>query len=518
PVHKIMEMLTDTRDDRPIILVEYLYQISNSGGGMGKFRELLEKYPRFQGGYVWDWQDKCLIAKTPEGKEFFAYGGDFNESYVEHDCPPFMTCNGIVLPDLVWKPVAYEVKQAYAPLDIRRPSILSPWQTSCGENDYVLRADPGISLEEYRCKGVLKENGVEIGEREITLSPEMTRGFTFSIPHTKKPGCEYHMDFLITRKTAPWFADAGDTVSATQCTLTGGGAAVVQPLSQKGVTLVETPTTAEISVADFVCIFNKENGAVISAKKKGKEYLKNSIRPCFSRPKTGIDAQPGWGWYQEYNGFSDLTEQLISAEILHSEQAVTAVFQLAYVREATVLAKAKLSYRVGGEGKIALTYTASAAPHIKIIPRVGVELVVPEGFEQLSYFGFGENENYCDRLESARLGVYESTVEGQNFPFIPPAENGGHEGTRWLSLGDGQGSRLKISGADPFHFDAHHNTIGEYRAARHDHELVRHGETYLHIDAAHSQIGSEMAWSTQLDPAFHLGGKSLTAYWEIELT
>ena len=96
----IMHMLTDAVDIRPIVLVEYLYQIRNSGGGMHKFYELVENYKRFQGGYIWDWQDKCLVAKTAEGKEYFAYGGDFNESVVDWECPSFMTNNGIVLPDL----------------------------------------------------------------------------------------------------------------------------------------------------------------------------------------------------------------------------------------------------------------------------------------------------------------------------------------------------------------------------------------------------------------------------------
>jgi beta-galactosidase len=99
----ILNMLTDPDDTRPIILVEYLYQIRNAGGGMHHFNELLERHPRFQGGDICDWQDKCLVAKTGDGTPFFGYGGDFGESVTDWECPLFMTNNGIVLPDLTPK-------------------------------------------------------------------------------------------------------------------------------------------------------------------------------------------------------------------------------------------------------------------------------------------------------------------------------------------------------------------------------------------------------------------------------
>ena len=142
--------------------------------------------------------------------------------------------------------------------------------------------------------------------------------------------------------------------------------------------------------------------------------------------------------------------------------------------------------------------TFNIDPTLKDLPRVGVELIIPEGFETLDYFGLGPVENYRDRKHSAKLGVFQNSVQDEHFPFIPPSENGGHEETRWITLTNGEGRIIKITSPIPFHFDVHHNTIEDYKNAKHEHELICRNESYLHIDAAHSGIGSDMGWSTML--------------------
>jgi len=155
-------------------------------------------------------------------------------------------------------------------------------------------------------------------------------------------------------------------------------------------------------------------------------------------------------------------------------------------------------YTISGDGKIKVQTTFNIASSLQHLPRVGVEMVLPEGFETLEYYGRGPVENYRDRKHSAKLGVFKNNIENEHFAFIPPSENGGHEETRWLTLTNGEGRAIKIASPVPFHFDVHHNTIEDYKNAKHDHELIRRKECYLHIDVAHSGIGSDMGWSTFL--------------------
>ncbi|GHU01634.1 hypothetical protein FACS1894147_01860 [Spirochaetia bacterium] len=115
------------------------------------------------------------------------------------------------------------------------------------------------------------------------------------------------------------------------------------------------------------------------------------------------------------------------------------------------------------------------------------------------------------------MGLYQSTVAEQHFPFIPPSENGGHEETRWVSFADADKKGIRISAAEPFHFDAHHSSTEDYRAASHDHRLLRREQTFVHIDAAHGPIGSEMAWSTAMPRTHTLAGDSFNLRCTVEL-
>ena len=160
-IRDIMGMLTDPDDTRPVILVEYLYQMRNSGGGVGKFLELTERHPRFQGGYVWDWQDKGLRAKTPDGGEHFGYGGDFGESYTDPTEPLFMTHNGVVLSDLRWKPVAHALKQVYSPILVERVRARAEgWEPyHMGDRFVIKNRSFSRCLSDYRIEAALRADG-----------------------------------------------------------------------------------------------------------------------------------------------------------------------------------------------------------------------------------------------------------------------------------------------------------------------------------------------------------------------
>ncbi|MDW7656427.1 MAG: beta-galactosidase small subunit, partial [Bacillota bacterium] len=154
---------------------------------------------------------------------------------------------------------------------------------------------------------------------------------------------------------------------------------------------------------------------------------------------------------------------------------------------------------IGSDGAIEVDNAFRIDEDLRHLPRIGVTWVIPARFEQLDYWGRGPGENYRDRKQSARLGVFSGLVEQEHFPFIPPSENGGHEETRWLELQNDLGQVIRFTPDKPCHFDVHHNTVTDYKDARHEHELQRRPESYLHLDAAHSGIGSDMGWSTVLD-------------------
>lgn len=509
PVEKIIELLCDPTDDRPVILVEFLYQICNSGGGLAHFIRLARDYPRFQGGYVWDWQDKCLLNKTADGQAYFAYGGDFNESHTDPEVPLFMTNNGVVLPDLTWKPVAQELRIAYSPVQIERAQGGKAWEQGKDANRYTIR---NLCLNnmrgEIKLVAKLKENGREVLVKELELpdiKPLESDDIRLDFDCVPKPGCEYSTDLCLTYKQDSFYAIKGERMVEFWFMLPPGNAIKTEePAVLPAPVVSEDEFHITVSIPGFKAVFSRQTGELTTLEKEGIQYLCGGASPCLDRPLSGLDAAAGWGWFDEFAKVRRLKYKTDRPEVFGSDSSVRLEFPFVYDSEYSI--NGKITYAINGSGKMDIGYAIDIDAAYIALPRVGVELIVPPGFEKLAYYGCGGNESYPDRLLSAPLGVYGSTVEQQHFAFIPPSENGGHEKTRYLILENKAGKKLRISSASPFHFDVHHNTIEDYQKARHEHELLRRDESYLHIDAAHSPIGGNMAWSTNLNPDERLKG------------
>ena len=519
-IEHIMQMLCDPEDSRPIILVEFLYQICNSGGGLSKFTQLVKNYPRFQGGYVWDWQDKCLLNKTKEGKEYFAYGGDFDESFTDTEVPLFMTNNGVVLPDLTWKPVAYELKTAYSPVQIERTDGSAPNEWSKDFNTFTIR---NLCLEKLsetvELTAELKENGLVIASIPVTMpsiQPLESADMKIEFEYEPKAGCKYAIDLNLYCKQDIFFARAGESLAEFQFMLPSG-----PTKTEEKTMFVEAPAVQEdeheivVCTKQFKATFNPAMGELIAFENNGDVYLCGGASPCLDRPFSGLDAAPGWGWFEEFAKVRGLKRTVGEPQIVKGNHSVCLTFPFVYVSDYPIAGR--ISYTMDGSSKMDVGFNIDIDESFEALPRVGVELVVPAGFEKLAYYGCGSNESYSDRLCSAPLGVYTSTVEQQHFPFVPPSENGGHENTRYVTLTNETDKVLRISSSKPFHFDVHHNTIEDYQTARHEHELNRRKEVFLHIDAGHSPIGGNMAWSTALDDSERLKGGSYALDFTIEM-
>ncbi len=502
--NSILSMLTDPYDTRPIVLVEFLYQIRNAGGGMSKFRELVERYQRFQGGYIWDWQDKSLIGKTEDGREFYAYGGDFGEEIT--DGTPFMTNNGIVLPDLTVKPAGLEAKQVFCPIFFENIDHDNPWVLDSGYGKYILKNRNLVTdTDPYRVEYTVRENGyiIKTGEYPLPyLKAGESREVRFEEPIDRKPNCEYTVEFSVKLKNATEYAPEGYELGCFRFELESGAyEPVVKEIPQGNISLTEDEKAICVTGESFTVLMSKEHGLICSYEKKGREYIAIGAKECFTRPYCGVTAQPYWGRYQLWNRVDEKNTQAqvksVRAEYIGRSRVLIEAIREVSFKDTPHKAIVSVSYVINCMGDISVSADFDIPTMLGDIPRVGLELVIPEGFEDLEYFAYGPTENYCDRKEAAKPGVFESTVEGEHFPFNPPSENGGHEEARWLLLRNGESS-LKISAKIPFHFDVHHNSIADYKAAGHEHELIRRKESYLHIDCAHAGIGSDMGWSTML--------------------
>jgi beta-galactosidase len=352
----------------------------------------------------------------------------------------------------------------------------------------------------------------------------------------KQGGKEYTVIFSIRLKADTFYAPRGYETGNYQFSLekgiclqdtalarrTSGTAAITE--SGDILTICAHGPAADGIDSGYTAEVSRKTGLILSLKKAGKTYLEGSFKPTLNRPMTGLDVRPDWGWYDDYEKIRHLVSRVTAVRTLTNAAQTRLEFdfimehlpgQSTGRREGG--ANGTLAYTFNGNGAIDVDYQIHIDESVPAVPRVGLELVLPAGFETLSYYGYGPIENYRDRKLSAVLGLYHSTVTEQHFPFIPPSENGGREETRWVSFADAGKGCIKISAAEPFHFDAHHSSTEDYRAASHDHTLLRRGQTFVHIDAVHGPIGSEMAWSTAMPQAHTLKGGSFSLHCTVEL-
>ncbi len=491
-VDHIVHLLTEASDIRPVVLVEYAYQIRNSGGDLPLFEKLTETYERFQGGFVWDWQDKALPAKGPDGCVFPGYGGDFHEPVVDWTEPPFMCCNGIVLHDLTPKPVARALANIYSPVRLAPapmpvgPFVMGQYQTRFTvRNRYHAR-----DLAGHIARWALIKDGAPVAAGEIPLPviPAMQDAeIDIPVPETRVPGCEYFLNIAVHIEDAQLCLQQFPLRAAP-----GEMAADMAPAAVPPVSLCETAEAYIVNTAVFQMEFRKADGGLYILGADSVPIITGS-QACLSRGLTGADARQGWGCYEAWDAFAKTTPRLMSLK------ADT-------LSDGSVRVKRQMSIGAGcmetwtmiilGDGRVqchAAYFIDPAADHL---PRVGLSFTLPKEFTALTYYGRGPIECYPDRKENCPVGIYESTVADQHFPFNPPSENGGHEDARWVTLSNARGRRLRLSAHTPFHFDVRDYTVDALRNARHDHDLPRGGEVVLTIDAAHAGIGGHMGWST----------------------
>lgn len=523
PMDLLLSMIADNQDRRPIVMVEYAYQISNTTGAYNQFNELAEKYEIFQGGFVWDWQDKCLPAKTTDGTQYEGFGGDFGESVVDWAVPTYMCANGVVLPDLTPKPCLAEMKEGHTPVLIEEVNAAN----GCYQ---VKNRTQGIPTDDLTFTYHLDVRGKTVASgtlspvlpkthreavkliygdslNELTLAPvvfeEEQKLLLVDLSPVQNETNEVYLTIEVhTTKDYCW-ANAGHCITSKQFELRGAAPVSVPAPVSETLSVTEDEDRLVVRGASFELVFDTKEHLIVSYQKDGETYLSaGSGREVFTRGRSGLqlEAERWWGKPQaDFDHFNDLVRQpqWMDYAVNRSQTCASITMHTLLTGQSGDI-RSTLTYTVYGDGTLKVDADVQMDQNFGMVPRVGLEFVVPEGFEQLSWYGRGPGESYCDRKAASPVGLYSCNVEDTHFPFIPVSENGAHCDTRSMTLTN-EARALSVEGS-LFSFDVHHNTIDEYRTVLHEHELVRHPESYLHLDGYRSGIGGDMAWSTEIDP------------------
>ena len=530
----VKKVLADANEKRPMILCEYAYAKGNATGNFKKFWDLVDAEPSFQGGFIWDWADKALaldevgrgvlsapdalpksLVGTPGRRAGdcapyrWGYGGDLGcgYDYPAHREQPTQVLNGIVGPLLDPHPGAYEVQQVQAPVAFEATDALLANGKIRVRNKHQF-----IDLSNFKILWRACENGRVMQKGTLSLpaipageSADVWLGFKLPEP---QPGAEYWLNLdCVLRSATPW-ADAGHCVTWAQFALPikllprmqGSG-----PFNLK---------TKKIKYAnDMVCTgryhlhLDPETGLIKKFDYNNHDLLIAGPLESLFRPPLDND------WILQNAGnyaarWRDAGLDTLKRKVIWQKQARTPHFfgQFSTVTltgtdpERPVRCENALEF--GLDGCIEFSQTIEIPPCFPNLPRIGVQLTMPAGFENVRWYGRGPWENYVDRKSAARVGEYEAKVSEMIPDYITPGECGGREDARWLEITDAKGRGLRFEASPPFHFNALHATTEALMNAKHLHDLQTCPETHIHLDFLHQGVGGDTGWTPNVHPEY----------------
>jgi beta-galactosidase len=498
----IEDKMADSEDLRPFIMCEYAYAKSNSNGNFKEYWDLVDKYPRFQGGFIWDFQDKALTKSLEDGTVKYVYGGAFVETIV--DPVPDMCLNGVVFPDLSLKPAAYEIKNCQSPVQISYQvhPYLGTGQYVIKNNYQTLDLSHLIFTWELQCDGNITDRG-EL--RQYFTKPGRAEELEFHMDPEKIYGEAFlNLKAVLREDTA--YAKAGYSIYTCQLALEQSVIPTIESnICDALLTAEETDTEVIIKGIDTEVQFDKNTGKFKKVVLLGKETFTGG-NDNFYRPVTGIDegtGDPGRNYASEWKeaGLNSLKQKVVKVATAISERQIFLFTELSYNDD---MIRVSTTYRIGSKG-IEMNKSVVNNYNFKTIPRIGISVVLPKERNQITWYGRGPFENYWDRKESAQIGIYHSIVTQQYTPYIKPVECGGKEEVRYLLVQDEAGTGIRLTGAVPYHFDIHDYSIEACDKAGYEEEIIKDGNIYLNVDYLHAGLGGDNGWTKNIHDEYCIG-------------
>ncbi|NHM30717.1 glycoside hydrolase family 2 TIM barrel-domain containing protein [Neobacillus terrae] len=467
--------------EKPYISCEYMHAMGNSLGGMKKYTNLEDKYPMYQGGFIWDYIDQSIMKKDRYGKEFLAYGGDFEDRPTDYG---FCT-NGIVYANRKLSPKMQEVKFLYQNLKLvpdQNGVTISNQNLFNDNSDYILEYALNLEGQElYRNKA------------EVNVSPLSDGRAEFNWPEniTLSPG-EYSIQVSYKLKENKIWADKGYEIAFGQYVFEVE-ALEEATLPEGEIEVVHGDVNIGVHGRDFSIMFSRQMASLTSINYSGKELISYPPMPLFWRATTDNDR----GFLQGYDSgvwlAASLARKCVEVEVTEEKGSATIGFTYKFSINSDI--KAKILYAVYADGSIRVKSVYKGAENLPQIPTFALSFKVPAEYNQLEWYAMGPEENYVDRKNGARLGVFKNTVTDNLSDYIMPQESGNRTGVRRVNLTDKKGKGIRISSvSQPLKCNFSPYTAMELENAQHLYELPNVHYTVVTVAGKQMGVGGDDSW------------------------
>jgi beta-galactosidase len=494
PGFEQLEAYALSDDPRPLIMCEYAHAMGNSVGNFTDYWAIIEKYPKLQGGFIWDWVDQGLFKVTEAGDTIWAYGGDFGPPGTPSDGN--FVINGLVQPDRRPNPHYEEVKRVYQ--WVRTEAIDARAGRLRVTNRYQFR-----DLSNLELRWRLRRDGIVVAEGSDPLpeiAPLTSAEVGLHLPRTDwAQGSEYHLDVRYIRKAEDGLLPAGHEEAAQQFDLgmPGGPAPAPRPAGGR-VTISESADAIVLSAGDVRAEVSRGSGLLRSFRKGDSELLAAPLTPDFWRAPTDNDFGGDWQvtlgvWKEAGPGFR--VERVESATA-GGVATVTATGTIPAGDTPLILTYA---LRPGGVLEVGERLVPVEGADLPRMPRYGMRTQLPGSFHRTEWFGRGPAESYRDRKSSTDVGRWTLDVAQWAHPYVRPQETGNRTDVRWLELRDDRGLGLRIEGEPLLEVTAipyarEDLDPGEHKMQTHWGELKPRDAVFLDIDYGQMGVGGINSW------------------------
>ena len=516
PVSACEKYAKDPNSPMPLIQCEYNHTMGNSGGNLSDYWDLVRKYPIFQGGFDWDFVDQALhrnIVKPMSilpykmnneelRKIEYTYGGDYNK-YDPSDNN--FNCNGIIGPDRQLNPHAYEVAYQYQNIWAKMVNAEAGQVSVYNENFFR-------DLSNYALAWSLEEDGVETQNgtiADLDVPAQQTKNFTIPYDKSKIKGKEVFLNIDFRLKEAEPLLTAGQVMAYAQLPVVTKQACsgdcskmLAQGHGKKKMKLAaKKNNVVAVTTPNLTFKIDRSTGLISEYAYNGKSLLGEggTLKPNFWRAPTDNDM--GAGLQKKFQAWKNPQMNLKNIDV-KKDKKTNSVTILTSFDMPEVQGQMDITYVVfanTGAVKVTEDFKATEGAKVSDMFRFGMLMQMPYTMEKSNYYGRGPIENYSDRKDCMRIGVYTDDADNQYFPYIRPQESGTKSDIRWWKQTDATGLGLQVKSCAPFyasalHFDTEELDDGDEKEQRHSFDLKKSKFTNLFLDAAHMGVGGENSW------------------------
>lgn len=480
--------LTDTTN-RPMILCEFSHAMGNSCGSTKEYTDLWYKYNKLQGGFIWDWADQSIQTTDENGVPYLAYGGDFGDKPNDGN----FCGNGLLFGNRQETPKLAEIKKLFQNVEFEPIDVESGIFKVTNRFLFTNLNQFDFCWQQESRKAVLREEvfdlDVEPGETKL-VDLELNRVIN----------TEWYLNLELRLREDTLWAEAGHVIAWEQFIVNEFVTTPIDVQESETLLITDTYGTLRIMSDDLSVAFNRRSGRLMSIKFKGEEALSDEVMLNFWRATTDNDRGnfqnvrlACWKQAGEYATYN-IEDYVVSENDT----------------KATVTTSCKIHTQPGCSASIIYSITSTSVefdltviPDASLpeIPEVGLLFKLTDGYETAKYLGNGPDENYIDRNNGSKIGLYRAYIDDMHVPYLNPQENGERTAVRYVSI-KGRKKVFTAIGAPQFEMNVSRFTPEELENASHQKDLIKKDTAILRIIARQQGVGGYNSWGAQTNPIY----------------